>query len=257
MTNPRDALDRSTPVPLHYQVSHYLRDAISRGEYRPGDLIPPETVLATELGLSRATVRQGIATLVAEGLLSRRRGIGTVVSQRDLEQPLHGLYTFAGLAATAGRELSTHVLRAARHSESTAAGERLGVAGGVIVIDRLRLLDGVPFALESVTLPERRGAALLDGADLTRPLYDLLEERCGITITAAHEEIKPVKLSRREAEMLDQASGDAAFHVERTGLSGEEPVELRVSLIRGDRYLYSVQLARHGASAAGLTGRGD
>src|SRR5579871_3427637 len=107
MTFAPDVLDRSTPVPLHFQVSRYLRDAISRGRYRPGDLIPPETALAAELGLSRATVRQGIATLVAEGLLSRRRGVGTVVSPRDLEQPLHGLYTFAGLAATAGRELTT------------------------------------------------------------------------------------------------------------------------------------------------------
>src|SRR5262249_27871904 len=119
------------------------------------------------------------------------------------------------------------------------------------------LLDGVPLALESVTLPERRCEALLDDGELTRPLYDLLEERCGITITTAQEEIKPVKLSRREAALLDQAAADAAFRVERTGLSGEEPVECRVSLIRGDRYLYSVRLARHGSAAATLTGRGD
>src|SRR5579883_440162 len=174
-----DVLDRTTPVPLHYQVSRYLRDQIARGVYRPGELIPPETTIAAELSLSRATVRQGIATLVAEGLLTRRRGIGTVVAARDIEQPLRGLYTLAGLAAESGRELTTRLLSVQSVPAGVAAAERLRLRperDRVIVLERLRLLDGDPFVLERATLPEERCAALLEGTDLTRPLYQLLEE---------------------------------------------------------------------------------
>lgn len=246
MTIPADVLDRSTPVPLHYQVSRYLRDEIGRGVYRPGALIPPETTIAAELNLSRATVRQGIATLVAEGLLSRRRGIGTAVASQSIEQPLHGLYTFAGLAAEAGRELTSRVLSARTEPVAGPAAIALGLReqlDEVVVLERLRLLDGAPFMLEQVALPRQRCSALLD-ADLTLPLYELLEQHCRLTITGAREHLLPVNLGREEAALLAQKRGAAAFRVERTGLAGEEPVEWRVSLVRGDRYLYSVQLTR-------------
>jgi GntR family transcriptional regulator len=253
-----DLLDRTTAVPLHYQVSRYLRDEIGRGAYRSGDLIPPETVIAADLELSRATVRQGIATLVAEGLLTRRRGVGTVVAARDIEQPLRGLYTMAGLAAESGRKLTTRVLRAETVLASGVAAERLGLRAGrdsVIVLERLRLLDDAPFVLEAATLPLERCQALLEGADLTRPLYELLEQRCSVLITGAREQLQPVNLDRQQARLLAQKAGAAAFHVERTGFAGEEPVEWRVSLVRGDRYLYSVQLLRDAAGTAASSGR--
>lgn len=240
------AVDRSTPVPLHHQVTEALRALIVSGRYRPGDLLPPETSLAAELGLSRATVRQGIATLVQEGLLKRRRGVGTTVSRPDLEQPLDALYTFAGAVAGTGRELRTVVLARRLVPAPEQIAEKLGLrARGdlVLEIERLRLLDGAPFVLERSALPAERCAALRD-ADLTRPLYDLLEELCDIIVSTAHEQIRPVTLGAAEAARLEQPRGAPAFQVDRVGFTGTEPVEWRRSLICGDRMLYSVELTR-------------
>ena len=67
----RENLDRSTPVPLHYQVQQLLRKAIADGVVRVGEPLPPEATLAAERGLARSMVRQALAQLVREGLLRR------------------------------------------------------------------------------------------------------------------------------------------------------------------------------------------
>lgn len=247
------ALDRTTPVPLHYQVSEALRGEIAQGRYKPGDLLPPETAIARELGLARATVRQAIARLVSEGLLTRRRGVGTAVARPELEQPLSGLYTFAGLASESGQSLTTQVLAAERSPAPDAAAEHLHLRAGTdptLQLERLRLLDGTPFALEQIVLPADLFPALLERADLTRPLYDLLEEGYSVAITGAREQIRPVTLGPGEARLLGGRRGAPAFQVDRTGFSGERAVEWRRSLIGGDRYLYSVELVRHGGTGS-------
>jgi GntR family transcriptional regulator len=240
-------LDRTTPVPLHHQVAEALRAQISEGTYKPGDLLPPETVLATDLGLSRATVRQAIGRLVADGLLTRRRGIGTTVAKPDLEEPLSGLYTFAQLAAGWGQALTTRVLGYFVVRAGGAAAAELGLRTGiddVIEIERVRLLEGEPVVHEEITLPKAGWRERLTAADLTQPLYVVLEDELGVVVTSAKERIRPVNLGQREARLLHQPEGAAAFHVERTGFAGTRPVEWRRSLIRGDRYLYSVELTR-------------
>jgi GntR family transcriptional regulator len=240
-------LDRSTPVPLHYQVAEGLRAQIAQGTYRPGDLLPPEVALAEELGLSRATVRQAIGTLVNDGLLTRRRGVGTTIARPNLEQPLTGLYTFAELAAGASKALTTHVLRTRTRAVSSPAAEELQLRAGadqVVEVERLRLIDGDPLVIERLTVPLDLFEGDVFGADFTQPLYDLLELVCGVRVTSARERIRPLNLGPREAKLLSQPEGAAAFDVERTGMAGQRPVEWRRSLIRGDRYLYSVELTR-------------
>ena len=252
MTIDAPRLDRSTAIPLHHQITESLRAQIAAGRYRPGDLLPPETALAAELRLSRATVRQGIATLVHEGLLQRRRGGGTTVARTDFEQPLDRLYTFHRAAVGAGRDLQTVLLTSNVVPASEALAGQLAlrpVVDEVLQIERLRLLDGTPFVLERCCLPARRCSALRD-ADLTHPIYDLLEELCGTTVTDAHEKIRPVTLSTAEAKNLRQRRGAPAFRVERLGYAGDEPVEWRDMLICGDRYLYSVELRRGAGGGA-------
>jgi GntR family transcriptional regulator len=242
-------LDRSTAVPLHHQVSELLRAQIASGRYRPGDMLPPETVLAAEFNLSRATVRQGIATLVQEGLLRRRRGVGTTVARPNFEQPLNALYTFHSAALRSGRDLRTVVLSQRLVPASGRVAERLRLCSPhdqVLEVERLRVLDDAPLVLECCVLPAER-CALLRDADLTRPIYDLLEELCGIVVTSAHEQIRPVTLSSSEAARLGQRRGAPAFQVERVAFAGQEPIEWRRSLICGDRYLYSVDLQRPAA----------
>lgn len=72
-------IDRGNAVPLHKQIADLLRERIERGELGPGARIPPEEELCRILGVSRTPVRQALAQLVQEGLIERRRKVGTYV----------------------------------------------------------------------------------------------------------------------------------------------------------------------------------
>lgn len=82
------ALDRTSPVPLYYQLAQQLEAAIEHGALAPGNLLGNEIDLSTRLGLSRPTVRQAIQSLVDKGLLVRRRGVGTQVVHSQVKRPL-------------------------------------------------------------------------------------------------------------------------------------------------------------------------
>ncbi|MGH3106856.1 MAG: GntR family transcriptional regulator, partial [Rubrobacteraceae bacterium] len=68
---------RASGEPLYRQVERRIEDLLLRGRYKAGDRIPPEAELVNSLGVSRVTVRAGLARLVDQGVLERRRGSGT------------------------------------------------------------------------------------------------------------------------------------------------------------------------------------
>lgn len=75
-----EPLDRRAPMPLHGQIALQVRRAVAAGDLLPGDLLPPEPRLAAELGVARGTVALALNQLVREHRLTRRRGVGTVVT---------------------------------------------------------------------------------------------------------------------------------------------------------------------------------
>src|SRR5262245_63001298 len=86
--SPSIVINRSSPVPLYFQVAEQLEQAIVDGELAPGDRIANEIALAGELGLSRPTMRQAIQLLVDKGLLVRKRGVGTQVVHGQIRRPV-------------------------------------------------------------------------------------------------------------------------------------------------------------------------
>ena len=109
---------------------------------------------------------------------------------------------------------------------------------------QLRTADDDPLVFETAYLPRQFGR-VLDASALKRlSIYDELERRCGVHITRAREWIRPVMLSRPVARLLRAAPGAPAFSVERTTWAEDGPIEWQESIVRGDRYLYSVDLPR-------------
>src|SRR6188474_2444418 len=80
------SIDRASPVPLYHQLAEQLTSAITDGSLRPGDPFENEIAMSDRLGLSRPTVRRAIAELVNQGLLVRRRGVGTTVASQVIHR---------------------------------------------------------------------------------------------------------------------------------------------------------------------------
>jgi GntR family transcriptional regulator len=211
-----------------------------------GDAIPSERQLSSDLGMSRLTVRAALDDLVRDGLLVKRRGSGTFVSEPKIAQELT-MTSFTedmrrrGMVP-ASRTLDLRVVPAGAH-----LGRLLRVSPSepVVVITRLRLADRETMAIETLHVRE----ALIPGltaADLEeRSFYELLEERYGITTASGIQTIEPTVTNEDESGALGVPLHSPAFLFERTTqtMSGEV-VEYVRSIYRGDRYRLVTELHR-------------
>lgn len=241
-TTPSIVLDRSSPVPLYFQVAEQLEGAIRSGTLAPGDRISNEIALAGELGLSRPTMRQAIQLLVDKGLLVRKRGVGTQVVHGKIRRPVELTSLHDDLVA-AGERPATEVLALDTVPADDDAARRLGVDAGTSVwsLERLRWIGGEPLALMHNLL--RTDVVALDEHDLeTEGLYAVLRGR-GLRMRIAEQRIGARRADTREARLLQERRGAPLLTMERTAYDDEgRVVEVGTHLYRPDRYAFEITL---------------
>ena len=232
-------------MPLYRRIEADLRDRIRNGSLRPGAQIATEPELMEEYGVSRATVRQGLAGLLAEGLVEVRRGLGTYVTAPRFEHTIGGFYSFSREIERHGLQPGTKVLELRKEPALDVVAEALGIPAGTVVVAlrRLRLAGPDPLVVETSHLPAARFPGL-ETVDFSKVrLYDTLMNVYGCRPTRARETFEPVLLTPNEALLLDQRRGEPALRVERIAFDQDDlPIEFCRSTVRGDRYRYSVEL---------------
>jgi GntR family transcriptional regulator len=240
-------------VPLHEQISGWLRGEIEAGRLPPESQLPSEHVLCDRFGVSRVTVRRALQTLDADGLIYRRPGLGSFVCDKRLAQGLVRLTDFAQDVARAGVRATSRVLWEGQEPCPAPVAERLGLGAGTVVarLDRLRLGDGEPLALDRTWLPPYY-AQLLEGKDLTREtLYGVLERDYGIPALSGRYRITAAAADRETADPLGVDVGDALLVIERTTRTvGGKPMYFQRRFYRSDRMAYELELARDGSGGA-------
>ena len=242
-------------APLHSQIEDALRQLIRSGQVPAGAMLPGELDLAERLRLSRHTVRHALSVLAMEGLLRRERGRGTRVlptpAQSVIERSLGSFYAFAWEVSARGVQQQSRVLEFATVIAPAEMAERLALGANREVkrIVRVRTAGGDPLTLETAYLPAALAECLTPDVLEHGSLYDALERHHRLRVTMAQEKISATVLSRKLARLLAVPSGSPAFKVERTTWSDRGPIEWQESLVRGDRYLYSVELPRSDVNA--------
>ncbi len=210
-------VDRTSEVPLHQQISAALRAAIASGQLRPGSRVENEIDMASRLGLSRPTVRRAMEDLVHSGLVTRRRGSGTVVAPSQVRRQLRLTSLFDDLEAE-GRRPTTSVLEFSIAVGSPETTEILGLEpkAGVLTIRRLRYAGGEPLAIMTNELPA--DIAPDYSALGASGLYASLREK-GITIAGATQRIGARVATHAEAQLLGEKAGAALLTLERVAFS--------------------------------------
>ncbi len=232
--------------PLYRQVKQRVIRNLIDEVWKPGDMLPSEPRLAESFGVSPGTVRRALDELVAENLLVRQQGKGTVVSRHD---PERSLFHFFRLVDAVGERPtpSSRVLACGSRRAERAEATRLGLPTGaaVVVIDRVRSVAARPLLVERLVLPGRLFGALAELApeQLPNTLYTLYEERFGVTVYRAAERIRAVAADAREAGLLAVALATPLLEIDRlaTTLDGAA-VEWRLSRCRTDAHHYAVEL---------------
>src|SRR5215467_15738388 len=151
---PAPWIDKNSPIPMYYQIMNQLRERIAAGEYTVNDALPPERELVEAYQVSRMTIRQAILELVNEGILVRRKGIGTFVAPPKLEQRLNSLTSFTEDMAQRGMKAGSRIISFKEMSPDPTLRKTLGLSAEEKVFEcvRLRLADEDPMALETTSL---------------------------------------------------------------------------------------------------------
>lgn len=229
--------------PLYLQLHRLIAEAIGSERLKPGDSLPSERELAAMTGLSRVTVRKGVAELVTSGQLVQRRGSGTFVAPRvvKLEQALSLLTSFTEDMARRGKSVESRWIARGLHAPAPEEVMALGLGAGdrVARLERVRSSDGVPLAIERASLSQH---VLPDPDQVTDSLYAVLQAR-GQRPVRAVQRISAANLNARDAELLGVLPGVAGLRIERISyLPGGQVVEFTRSLYRGDAYDFAVEL---------------
>jgi len=228
------------------RVAEVLRQQIAAGGF-PDGVLPDELVLAEQLDASRNAVREALGLLRDEGLVTRRRGVGTVVVMPTYG---HGLDRLAGLAeALAGHgTVVNEVLLAEEIADPPARVlERLGLEPGAaaVHIERVRRVDGSPVSVDSTYLTAEIGRGVLRGDLETRDIFAVIEETTGSPLGRAEIEVRAATADAETASLLDIRPGAAIFLIDRlTRLSDGTPVDTELLRVRADRMTLRATLYR-------------
>lgn len=233
--------------PLYFQIKSRLLDGIETGRYKPGDRIPSERELTDEFGVSRMTARQALKELENQGYLYRVQGKGTFVATPKLDQPLMALTSFTEDMRRRGMTAAARVLSVGEPPAGPHVGRALGIDSGAQVfrLERLRLADGQPMALEISHVPVEVCPGLADVDFSSTSLYFVLAERFGIRLRHGGQSLEAVSAGSYEAEVLQVREGVPLLLMERLAYGeGDRRVEFVRSWYRGDRYRFFTELRR-------------
>lgn len=234
-------LDEADALPLYQQIQRRLRDAIESRVLGPDDALPPERDLAEELAVSRITVRKAIDGLVAEGLLVRKQGSGTFVSNR-VEKNFSKLTSFSEDMRARGRKPRSVWLNRAPGTVTPEESLTLRSSPGTPVyrFHRIRYADDAPMALEYATVL----ASCLPSVDAVESsLYEALERTSNRPVRAL-QRLRAVLFTAEQAKLLKAQEKDAGLLVERVGfLKDGRAVEFSQSFYRGDIYDFVAELS--------------
>jgi len=217
-----------------------------------GAAVPSERALAAETGVSRMTARRALDELTREGRLVREVGRGSFVARPAVSLPLH-LTGFTEDMASRGMRAGSRVLRLIEEPADVVTAEQLGLAVGAAVIrlDRVRLADERPMAIERATLDATvvPGLTRVDFTD--RSLYSELEHRYGVLFDTGEQTIRAAIVQPQDAAELDAELGSAVLEFVRVSGYGGRVVERTVSTYPGDRFELSARIAPVTAQESG------
>jgi GntR family transcriptional regulator len=231
-------------LPRYMQVMNYYIPLIKTGKLKEGDKMPTEEEICELFSISRITVRRALEGLQQGGYIYKQQGKGSFVMTKKTGFQLNHLKGFTEEMKALGKEPSSEILTFEIIPPSEKVAETLGIDTNqkIYRLERLRLADGVPIAIERVHLPFYRFPTLRT-VNLEESLYEILQYQFGCESYKGIEEIHAGLASEEEARMLQIVPGSAVLHINRTTYEREGMAyEYVESTYRGDQYQFTVTL---------------
>lgn len=252
------SLNKSAPIPLHYQLTNDLRDGIKVGMWGIGEVFPTDKELMEKYTLSSTTVRRAVSQLVQEGWLDRKPGRGTFVKKVPVEETLGRLTGFFDEMISHGFTPSAEVLsiREVEISDKELVKTPLLKefnAKRMYLIEKIQKLNNEPMAHVISYWPNEYGARIAEYDLTSRGIYDVAKNELGVVLIRAEQIIGADIANKKVAQHLNVKVGSPILTMERIAFNDQnQPVELSINAYRADRYKYRAILEQSDQSMYGF-----
>lgn len=235
------AIDRQSLVPYYHQLKQAIAAEVESGRLKPGDMLPSEFALAEQLGISRLVVHRALRELVGDGVLERRRAVGTFVAAAAKREFLveGSLFSLTEALARSELESSNRILAQECVAAPEEAGQALKLPEGARVVHllNLRSIRQLPFALEQIYYSFDRFPAMATQDLNNRSTYAALEKLYGEQPQEAVDRISADGASRLEASLLGVRFHQPVLKLKRVAVNRDgQPIEFTVVTFHADRY---------------------
>lgn len=237
-------LDKDSNTPLYLQL---IDELIYEIENKLGEnqRLDSERDICLRYDVSRTTVRQALSELERDGYIYKKHGKGTFVSPKRLSQNLQGFYSFTKEMGKLGKKPSSTVLKFEILTANNQLMNIMNLKDEELAykFTRVRLADNIPMILETSYVPYELFPGITKDDLNKTPLYDILFQKFDESIEYANETYLPVLANEYEAEILGIDVGSPCLKITRATFNKDNIIiEYTVSIARGDKFKYSIQL---------------
>ena len=238
-------INHESTIPLHLQAQQILRELIESEEYKNGKMLPKEVELSKQLHISRNTLRQAINQLVFEGLLVRKKGVGTRVARKGITSGVKNWHSFTQEMKMLGIPVHNYELHVSSKKAMPEIASFFGVEPDTrcVVLERLRGNPSFPFVFFVSYFNPKLPVSGDENFNL--PLYDILEKNYGIVVKVSKEEIFARLAGDDLAARLEISPSDPILVRKRFVYDDKGiPVEYNIGYYRDDSFTYTLEASR-------------
>lgn len=239
-------IDHNSKMPLHVQVEALIRKLIELPEFNNGALLPKEIELANKLGISRSTIRQATNKLENEGLLKRKKGVGTTVAKKKtLSTGLDHWYSFTQEMRELGIDVRNIFIKAefVPATEMIANFFNIEIGRLILKLSKLKGTGDEPIVYFESYFHPRIGLSKED--DFAVPLYTMLENKYGVKVVRSSEKILAKLAGRMGTKLKVPAAAPILFRERFVYDPGDRPIEYNVGYYRSDKFTYSIDIIKN------------
>lgn len=238
-------IDHNSQIPLHKQAESLLRELINNENYQKGEFLPNEVDLSEQLKISRNTLRQAISKLVYEGLLIRKKGVGTRVAEKKVFSEANNWLSFSQEMKILNIKIHNFELFVGKVTATEDARRFFNVEPNAKLfrLERLRGRENFPFVYFH---SEFSSEVPFDGSEnFNDPLYNILENNFGIVVKTSKEEIMSAAANSFIAGKLEINTGDPILIRKRYVYDVNNiPIEYNIGWYRADSFTYKIECVR-------------
>jgi GntR family transcriptional regulator len=232
-------------TPLYVQIDKTMLASIKNGEYKGNTALPSERELCDKYFVSRSTIRQTIALLKEADFVYTVQGKGTFIKPQVFIQPLTKVYSFTDTLKNDNVIIQNKIVE---YSKEAADGALAKITGHndrstFHKLTRLRSAKDYPLMLETTYLPTARFIHISLETIETGSLYDYLQKNYNFKADRIKETLRPIIPQSKEKKLLQISSNVPCILLERFSYENDLLIEYTRSIVRGDKYIFQVNLA--------------